>query len=59
MVYFIKAAVNAKRKHQGLPEYDAIDFMQIVNEKAELVKIDEKLLARAVNEGFSGGEKKT
>ena len=58
MVYFIKAAVNAKRKHQGLPEYDAIDFMKIVNEKAELVKIDEKLLARAVNEGFSGGEKK-
>lgn len=58
MVYFIKAAVNAKRKHQGLPEYDAIDFMQIVKEKAELVKIDEKLLARAVNEGFSGGEKK-
>jgi Fe-S cluster assembly ATP-binding protein len=58
MVYFIKAAVNAKRKHQGLPEYDAIDFMQIVKEKAALVKIDEKLLARAVNEGFSGGEKK-
>ena len=58
MVYFIKAAVNAKRKHQGLPEYDAIDFMQIVKEKAELVKMDEKLLARAVNEEFSGGEKK-
>ncbi len=58
MVYFIKAAVNAKRKHQGLPEYDAMDFLQIVNEKAKLVKIDEKLLARAVNEGFSGGEKK-
>ena len=58
MVYFIKAAVNAKRKYQGLPEYDAMDFLQIVNEKAKLVKIDEKLLARAVNEGFSGGEKK-
>ena len=58
MVYFIKAAVNAKRKHQGLPEYDTIDFMQLVKKKAELVKIDEKLLARAVNEGFSGGEKK-
>ena len=58
MVYFIKAAVNAKRKHQGLPEYDAIDFLQIINEKAELVKMDEKLLERAVNEGFSGGEKK-
>ena len=58
MVYFIKAAVNAKRKFQGLPEYDAIDFLQIINEKAELVKMDEKLLERAVNEGFSGGEKK-
>ncbi|NOR41760.1 MAG: Fe-S cluster assembly ATPase SufC [Gammaproteobacteria bacterium] len=58
MVYFIKAAVNAKRKYQGLPEYDAMDFLQIVNEKAELVKMDEKLLERAVNEGFSGGEKK-
>lgn len=58
MVYFIKAAVNAKRKYQGLTEYDAMDFLQIVNEKAELMKIDEKLLERAVNEGFSGGEKK-
>jgi len=58
LVYFIKAAVNAKRKHQGLPEYDAMEFMEIVNDKARLVKMDEKLLARAVNEGFSGGEKK-
>ena len=58
MVYFIKAAVNAKRKYQGLTEYDAMDFMQIVNEKAALVKMDEKLLERAVNEGYSGGEKK-
>ncbi len=58
MVYFIKAAVNAKRKYQGLAQYDAMDFMQIVNEKAALVKMDEKLLERAVNEGFSGGEKK-
>lgn len=58
MVYFIKAAVNAKRKHLGLPEYDAMDFMQIVNEKARIVKMDEQLLGRAVNEGFSGGEKK-
>jgi len=58
MVYFIKTAVNAKRKHQGLPEYDAMDFIQIVNDKARLVKMDEKLLERAVNEGFSGGEKK-
>jgi len=46
MVYFIKAAVNAKRKHQGLPEYDAMEFMQIVNDKARLVKMDEKLLAK-------------
>lgn len=58
MVYFIKAAVNAKRKHLGLAEYDAMDFMQIVSEKAKLVNMDEKLLERAVNEGFSGGEKK-
>ena len=58
MVYFIKAAVNAKRKYQGLPEYDAMDFLQTVNEKAALVRMDEKLLERAVNEGFSGGEKK-
>jgi Fe-S cluster assembly ATP-binding protein len=58
MVYFIKAAVNAKRKYQGLSEYDAMDFMQIINEKTALVKMDEKLLERAVNEGFSGGEKK-
>ena len=58
MVYFIKAAVNAKRKYHGLPEYDAMDFVQIIDEKAALVKMDEKLLQRAVNEGFSGGEKK-
>ena len=58
MAYFIKAAVNAKRKYQNLPLYDAMDFVQIINEKARLVKMDEKLLERAVNEGFSGGEKK-
>jgi Fe-S cluster assembly ATP-binding protein len=58
LLYFIKAAVNAKRKYQGLSEYDTMDFMQIVNEKAELVKMDKKLLERAINEGFSGGEKK-
>lgn len=58
MTYFIKAAVNAKRKYQNLPLYDAMDFVQIINEKARLVKMDEKLLERAVNEGFSGGEKK-
>lgn len=58
MVYFIKAAVNAKRKYNKLAEYDAMDFIQIINEKAALVKMNEKLLERAVNEGFSGGEKK-
>jgi len=57
-VYFIKAAVNAKRKHLGLQEYDSMDFMQLVKEKAKLVNMDENLLKRSVNEGFSGGEKK-
>lgn len=57
-LYFIKAAVNAKRKHQGLPAYDAMDFMQLAKDKAKLVNMDESLLKRAVNEGFSGGEKK-
>ncbi len=57
-VYFLKAAVNAVRKHQGLDELDAIDFMKLVKEKAKAVKMDESLLKRAVNEGFSGGEKK-
>lgn len=57
-VYFIKAAVNARRKHQGLVEYDAMDFMALVKDKAKLVNMDESLLQRAVNVGFSGGEKK-
>jgi Fe-S cluster assembly ATP-binding protein len=56
--YFLKAAVNAKRKHAGQPELDAIEFMQIVREKAKLLDIDQQMLSRAVNEGFSGGEKK-
>lgn len=56
--YLLKAGLNAKRKHQGLEELDAIDFMQIVKEKADLVKLDHSFLSRAVNEGFSGGEKK-
>jgi Fe-S cluster assembly ATP-binding protein len=56
--YFLKAAVNAKRKHQGLPELDAMEFMQIVREKAKLLEVDQSMLSRAVNEGFSGGEKK-
>ena len=56
--YFLKAAVNAKRKHQGLPELDAMEFMQLIKEKSKLLDIDQSMLSRAVNEGFSGGEKK-
>jgi len=56
--YFLKAALNAKRKHHGLPELDAMEFMQLVGEKAKLLEIDRTMLNRAVNEGFSGGEKK-
>ena len=56
--YFLKAALNAKRKHHGLPELDAMEFMQLVQEKAKLLEIDRSMLTRAVNEGFSGGEKK-
>ena len=57
-VYFLKAAVNAVRKHRGLPEYDAMEFLALVKEKAKIVAIDEDLVKRPVNEGFSGGEKK-
>jgi len=57
-VYFLKAAVNAVRKHRGLPEYDAMEFLALVKQKAKLVEIDEALVKRPVNEGFSGGEKK-
>ena len=56
--YFLKAALNAKRKHLGQPELDAMEFMQLVTEKAKLLEIDKSMLSRAVNEGFSGGEKK-
>jgi Fe-S cluster assembly ATP-binding protein len=56
--YFLKAALNAKRKHLGQPELDAMEFMQLVKEKAALLDIDQGMLSRAVNEGFSGGEKK-
>jgi len=56
--YFLKAALNAKRKHHGQPELDAMEFMTLVNEKAKLLEIDKSMLSRAVNEGFSGGEKK-
>ncbi len=57
-VYFLKAALNAIRKHRGLPELDALEFLSLVKEKAKVVDLDEDLVKRAVNEGFSGGEKK-
>jgi Fe-S cluster assembly ATP-binding protein len=56
--YFLKAAINAKRKYHGQQELDAVDFLQLVKAKAKEVNIDDKLLSRAINEGFSGGEKK-
>ncbi|MEI8371204.1 MAG: Fe-S cluster assembly ATPase SufC [Planctomycetota bacterium] len=56
--YFLKAALNATRKHRGLPELDAMEFLTLVKEKLKLIHIDEDLLKRPVNEGFSGGEKK-
>ena len=56
--YFLKAAVNAKRKHLGEPELDAMEFMQLIQEKSKLLDINQAMLQRAVNEGFSGGEKK-
>ncbi|NNE37577.1 MAG: Fe-S cluster assembly ATPase SufC [Gammaproteobacteria bacterium] len=57
-VYLLKAAINAIRKHQGLPELDAVEFLSLVKEKLKVVDMKEDLLNRAVNEGFSGGEKK-
>jgi Fe-S cluster assembly ATP-binding protein len=56
--YFLRAAVNAVRAHRGLPEYDAAKFLKLVREKTKLLHIDDALLKRPVNEGFSGGEKK-
>jgi len=57
-VYLLKAAVNAKRKAQGLDEVDTVDFLSDVKEKMKLMGMDESFLNRSVNEGFSGGEKK-
>ena len=57
-MYFLKAAVNAVRVHQGKNELDAMEFIDLVEKKKELVKIKDDLLERAVNSGFSGGEKK-
>ena len=56
--YLLKAAVNAKRKHQGLDEVDAFEFLKLAREKMAVLGMDPKFLNRGVNEGFSGGEKK-
>ncbi|MEC7935821.1 MAG: Fe-S cluster assembly ATPase SufC [Candidatus Neomarinimicrobiota bacterium] len=56
--YFLKAALNAKRKHQGKPELDAAEFLDMIRKKLQIVGMEEKYLHRAVNDGFSGGEKK-
>ncbi|MDB9884163.1 MAG: Fe-S cluster assembly ATPase SufC [Fidelibacterota bacterium] len=56
--YFLRAALNSKLKHNELKEVNAADFMRLIREKLKLVEMDEKYLSRAVNDGFSGGEKK-
>jgi Fe-S cluster assembly ATP-binding protein len=56
--YFLRAALNAARAHRGMGELDAMDFLELIKEKAELVEIDPALVNRSINEGFSGGEKK-
>lgn len=56
--YFLKAAINAMRKSKGQPEIDANEFLNMAREKMKLVDLDDKLMTRAINEGFSGGEKK-
>jgi Fe-S cluster assembly ATP-binding protein len=57
-VYLLKAAVNAARRHRGLQEVDAFEFLALVRDKMKLMQMDESFLSRGVNEGFSGGEKK-
>ncbi len=57
-VYFLKAALNAIRVHRGEQELDAVEFLDLVKERAKIVEMDEGLVKRSVNEGFSGGEKK-
>jgi Fe-S cluster assembly ATP-binding protein len=57
-VYLLKAAINAARKHRGLPEVDAFEFLGLVRDKMKFMHMDEAFLSRGVNEGFSGGEKK-
>ncbi len=56
--YFLRAAVNAGRKHRGEQEYDALDFLKLIREKTKIIGINEDLMKRPVNAGFSGGEKK-
>jgi Fe-S cluster assembly ATP-binding protein len=56
--YFLKAALNAVRKHRGQPEVDALEFMKLVKSKMKLLQMDPAFLSRSVNQGFSGGEKK-
>lgn len=56
--YFLRTALNSIRKHRGEDELDAMDFLQLVKEKMKVVELPETLMNRAVNEGFSGGEKK-
>lgn len=57
-MYFLKAAVNSLRKQRGEPPLDAMDFLTLIKKKMKEVNMDEKFLSRALNEGFSGGEKK-
>ncbi len=57
-LYFLRSALNAIRRHRGESDMDAIDFLAVAREKARLVEMDEDLVKRNVNEGFSGGEKK-
>ena len=57
-LYFLKAALNTTRKSRGLPELDAMDFLSLIRSRMSLMEMDDSLLNRAVNSGFSGGEKK-
>ncbi len=57
-MYFLKTALNEIRKYRGMPELDAMDFLALAREKMKMVDMDESLISRSVNEGFSGGEKK-
>jgi Fe-S cluster assembly ATP-binding protein len=57
-IYFLRAALNAQRKHRGLEEFDAMDFLDLVNEKMKMLSMDSSFRERPVNVGYSGGEKK-